>query len=253
MYRATIYRPEVCECDKNGRFKLDNFAVKFRGKPIQHDALSDAKVLRSLILEDPFEAEEHLTEYLYQLPFDYPYAVPECYRAPNRKFYRYKRMSHHEKEILHCKWCRKEGHNQTECRKKEAWEEAQENASILKTLQKELENLKQVPAYVRYEIIDDIAKAIEAERTFKSKVHTLCDKEIFQQRDQLNEDLENIQEKLEKCSKLIYKMLLYTKNNNMYNIITKNNIINTFIFLEQKKEVKQEIIIISDDEEENSM
>ena len=205
MYRATLFRPEVCECDENGRFKLDNFAVKYRGKPIQHDALSDAKVLRSLLLEDPFEAENYLTECLYQLPFYYPYAVPECYRAPNKKFYRYKRMSRDQKGMLYCKWCRKKGHNQTNCRKK-AWEEAHENVSILKTLQKELEDLKQVPTYVRYEIIDDIAKAIETENTFKLKVHTLTVKEIFRQRDQLNEHLENIQEQIQKCSKLINKL-----------------------------------------------
>ena len=211
MYRATLFRPEICECDENGRFKLDNFAVKYRGKQLEHDALSDAKMLRSLILEDPFEAEKHLTECLYQLPFYYPYAVPECYRKPNQKFYRYKQMSHHQKEVLHCKWCGIEGHNQTNCRKKEVWEEADENASILKTLQRELRELKQVPSYNRNKILDDIAKAIKTGNTFKSKIHTLNIKEIFRQRDQLNEDLENILVQVDKCSKLINKVLVYAK------------------------------------------
>ena len=62
MYRATLFRPEICKCDENIRFKLDNFIIKYRGKPLEHDALSDTKVLRSLILEDPFEAGKYLTE-----------------------------------------------------------------------------------------------------------------------------------------------------------------------------------------------
>ena len=64
---------------------------------------------------------------------------------------------------------------------------------ILKTLQRELKDLKQVPSYVRNKILDDIAKAIKTGNIFQSKIPTLSIKEAFQQRDQLHEDLDNLQ------------------------------------------------------------